>query len=188
MRYFATVLLFRFVTPLATAQSAAPPPAPPAQAAAAPAAPAWSPSKSIGVFVFAKNGQDADKQLKDESECNGAAKQQSGIDPQAPPPAPITAEQKQAAQTGGCQCSTSTGHACSGCRERRGWGSCDWGYRGDGGKGAAIGATAGTMKGGMTQRSANARMAAEHPSRTCSKDQIANLVTASRQGPGRVWR
>ncbi|HEY3615469.1 MAG TPA: hypothetical protein VGK96_01575, partial [Candidatus Sulfotelmatobacter sp.] len=37
-------------------------------------APAWSPSKDIGVFVFGKNGQSADQQLKDESECYGSAK------------------------------------------------------------------------------------------------------------------
>lgn len=53
--------------------------------AAAPTAPAWSPSRDIGVFVFGRNGQTADQQLKDESECYGAARQQSGIDPKAPP-------------------------------------------------------------------------------------------------------
>lgn len=66
----------------AAAQQATPPPA---QAAASPGL-AWSPSKDIGVFVFGKNGQTSDQQLKDESECYGAAKQQSGIDPKAPAP------------------------------------------------------------------------------------------------------
>src|SRR5215471_15349087 len=74
-------------------------PAPlPAQQAAAPAAPAWSPSKDIGVFVFGRNSQTPDQQLKDESECYAAAKQQSGIDPKAPPAAAKSAEQKQAEQ------------------------------------------------------------------------------------------
>lgn len=59
---------------------------------------AWSPSKDIGVFVFGRNGQTSDQQLKDESECYGAARQQSGIDPKAPPPADKSAEQKAAEQ------------------------------------------------------------------------------------------
>src|ERR1700692_2117516 len=65
---------------------------------AAQSAPAWSPSKSIGVFAFPKNNQNAAQPLKDESECYGMAKQQTGIDPQAPPPEPMSAEQKQAQQ------------------------------------------------------------------------------------------
>ena len=69
-----------------------------APAQSPPASPAWSPSKDIGVFVFAKNGQNPDQQLKDESECYGAAKQMSGIDPKAAAPAGKTAEQKEAEQ------------------------------------------------------------------------------------------
>jgi len=55
-----------------------------AASASAQSVPAWSPSKDIGVFVFGKNGQNPDQQLKDESECYGAAKQMTGIDPKAP--------------------------------------------------------------------------------------------------------
>src|SRR5580704_8830094 len=50
--------------------------------ASAQSAPAWSPSKDIGVFVFGKNGQNPDQQLKDESECYGAANQMTGDRPQ----------------------------------------------------------------------------------------------------------
>src|SRR3954470_2267611 len=57
-----------------------------------------SPAKSIGVFAFPKNNQTAEQQSKDENACYGMAKQQSGVDPQAPPPAGKTAEQKQAEQ------------------------------------------------------------------------------------------
>ena len=60
--------------------------------------PAWSPSKDIGVFVFGRGGQNADQQLKDESECYGAAKQQSGVDPKAPLAPTKTEEQKKAEQ------------------------------------------------------------------------------------------
>jgi len=62
------------------------------------AAPAWSPAQNIGMFAFPKNGQTADQQLKDESDCYGMAKQRTGLDPQKPAPAGPTAEQVQAAQ------------------------------------------------------------------------------------------
>src|SRR5689334_18009174 len=60
--------------------------------------PAWSPAKSIGMFAYPKNNQNADRQLKDESECYGSAKQNTGIDPQAPAPTAPSAQQQQAAQ------------------------------------------------------------------------------------------
>src|SRR5215470_11179834 len=58
----------------------------------------WSPAKSIGVFAYPKNQQSGDQQRKDESECYGSAKQQSGVDPQAPAPAAASAQEQQAAQ------------------------------------------------------------------------------------------
>lgn len=57
-----------------------------------------SPAKSIGMFAYPNKQQSADQQLKDENECFASAKQQSGIDPQAPPPAAKTEEQKKAEQ------------------------------------------------------------------------------------------
>src|SRR5258708_29716829 len=74
---------FLLVLSLSAVSLLAQPNMPPAVQAPA-GAPAWSPSKDIGVFVFGKNGQSADQQLKDESDCYGAAKQQSGIEPTAP--------------------------------------------------------------------------------------------------------
>src|SRR5258708_39901671 len=88
---------FLLVLSLSAVSLLAQPNMPPAVQAPA-GAPAWSPSKDIGVFVFGKNGQSADQQLKDESDCYGAAKQQSGIDPKAPAPSGKSAEQKQAEQ------------------------------------------------------------------------------------------
>jgi hypothetical protein len=41
-------------------------------------------SPRISGFSVQQSGQTPDQQLKDESECYGAAKQQSGIDPKAP--------------------------------------------------------------------------------------------------------
>jgi hypothetical protein len=50
------------------------------------------------VFAFARAGQGSDQQLKDESECYGAARQHSGIDPKAPAAPTKTEEQKKAEQ------------------------------------------------------------------------------------------
>ena len=57
-------------------------------------APAFSPAKSIGTFAYPKNGQNADQQLKSESECYRSAKEQSGVDPRAPHlrPSPLTSK------------------------------------------------------------------------------------------------
>jgi len=105
--------------------------------------PGWSPSKDIGVFVFGRNGQSRDQQLKDESECYGAAKQATGIDRKAHAPAGKTAEQKAA-----------IGAIAEGA-----------------GTGAGAGAVAYTMRGGMTQRQANA----------AAKEQAAAQVAAKQQ-------
>jgi hypothetical protein len=125
--------------------------------AAAQSAPAWSPSKSIGVFAFPKNGQNADQQLKDESDCYGMAKQQTGIDPQAPPPAGKSAEQKQAEQKqAAANAPQAQGGRVKGAARGAAGGAAIGAIAGDAGKGAAIGAVGGTMRGGMKQRQANA--------------------------------
>jgi OmpA family protein len=129
-----------------------------AQAPAAQTALDSSPAQNIGMFAFPKNGQNADQQLKDESECYGMAKQRTGIDAQAPPPQGLSEEEKKAAQ----QQAAANAPQVQGARVRgaaRGaaGGAAIGAIAGDAGKGAAIGATAGTMKGGMAQRSANAQ-------------------------------
>ena len=88
---------------LATSLLAQSPPASSPKSAPAPAKQsdaASSPAKSIGMFPYPKNQQSADQQLKDENECFASAKQQSGLDPQALPPAAKTEEQKKAGQKG----------------------------------------------------------------------------------------
>lgn len=125
--------------------------------AAAPTAPAWSPSRDIGVFVFGRNGQTADQQLKDESECYGAARQQSGIDPKAPPPATKTAEQKAAEQKAAAEnVDKVQGGRVAGAARGAAGGAAIGAIAGDAGKGAGAGAVAGTMRGGAQQRQANA--------------------------------
>ena len=118
---------------------------------------ASSPSKSIGMFTFAKNGQNAEQQAKDENECYGAAKQQSGVDPQAPPPATKSADQKVAEQKAAADSANQAkGGRVRGAARGAAAGATIGAIAGDAGKGAAAGAAAGTMKGGMQQRQANA--------------------------------
>ena len=175
MEYFAVAVVLGLMTLPVMAQSA------PAQPA-----PAWSPSKSIGVFVFPKNNQNADQQLKDESECYGAAKQQSGIDPQAPPPPAPTAEEQQAAQKAAAdqaQQQKKGGRALGAARGAAG-GAAVGAIAGDAGKGAAIGATAGTMKGGMAQRQANAQSKQQAAAKTAAeqKETAAQMKAAHAEG------
>ncbi len=56
-----------------------------------------SPAASVGLFVYPAKGQDAAQQSKDETECYGWSKSQSGFDPAAPaaPPAQAAAPEKQ---------------------------------------------------------------------------------------------
>ena len=142
------------------------------QQPAPPPAPAWSPSKDIGVFVFGKNGQSPDQQLKDESDCYAAAKQASGIDPKAPPPAQKTAEQKQAEQKAAAESAeTAKGGRVKGAARGAAGGAAIGAIAGDAGKGAGAGAVAGTMRGGMKQREAKA----------ASQKQAAGQVAAQQQ-------
>jgi hypothetical protein len=123
-----------------------------------PAAPAWSPSQNIGMFAFPRNGQSADQQLKDESECYGMAKQRTGIDAQAPPPKGLSDEEKKLAQQEAAEnAKQKQGGRVRGAARGAAGGAAIGAIAGDTGKGAAAGAVAGTMKGGATQRSANAQ-------------------------------
>src|SRR5215467_121663 len=116
-----------------------------------------SPAKSVGMFAYPKNQQTADQQLKDENECFASAKQQTGIDPQAPPPAAKTEEQKKAEQ----QAAADNAKQAKGGRVKGAAGGAAGGAAvgaiadDEAGKGAAAGATAGAMVGGARQRRAN---------------------------------
>jgi hypothetical protein len=65
---------------------------------ASPGPTASSLAKSIGLFAYPKNRQNADQQLKDETECYRSAGQQTGVDPQARPPTPPSLQEQEAAQ------------------------------------------------------------------------------------------
>ena len=122
------------------------------------AAPAWSPAQSIGMFAFPKNSQNADQQLKDESECYGMAKQRTGLDPQKPAPTGPNAEQVQAAQKQAAENADQVkGARAAGAARGAAGGAAIGAIGGSAGKGAGAGAVAGTMRGGAAQRSANAQ-------------------------------
>jgi hypothetical protein len=144
---------------------------------------AWSPAKDIGVFVFGRAGQTADQQLKDESECYGAAKQASGIDPKAPPPTTKTDEQKKAEQQeAAANAEQIKGGRVAGAARGAAGGAAIGAIAGDAGKGAGAGAVAGTMRGGMAQRQANAasqkQAAAKVAEQQKKEEEQAKLVHA----------
>src|SRR5580692_6502410 len=129
-----------------------------APAAGQQAGPAWSPAQNIGMFAFPKNGQSADQQLKDESECYGMAKQRTSVDPtkpapQGPSPEEVAAAQKEAADNAQQVYGTRLRGAARGAAG----GAAIGAIAGDAGTGAGVGAVAGTMRGGMQQRQANAQ-------------------------------
>ena len=115
---------------------------------------ASSPAKSIGLFAYPKNQQSAEQQLKDENECYSSAKQQTGVDAQAPPPAAPSAEEQQAAQKQAAQqaaAATPKGGAVKGSARGAAGGAAIGAIAGDAGTGAAIGATAGAVRGRRQQ-------------------------------------
>jgi OmpA family protein len=136
--------------------------------------PAWSPSQNIGLFAFPRNNQTADQQLKDESDCYGAAKQRTGIDAQTPPPQGLSEEEKKAAQKQAAEnAPKAEGGRVRGAARGAAGGAAIGAIAGNAGTGAAIGAVAGTMKGGMTQRQANAQSKQQSAAQTAAAQKKA---------------
>jgi len=125
--------------------------------APSPKASASSPAKSIGLFAYPMNQQDPEQQLKDENDCYSSAKQQTGVDAQAPPPAAPSAEEQQAAQKQAAQqaaAATPKGGAVKGSARGAAGGAAIGAIAGDAGTGAAVGATAGAVRGRRQQKKA----------------------------------
>jgi len=117
---------------------------------------ATSVAKSISLFAYPRNGQSSDQQLKDENACYASAKQQIGIDPQAPPPPQKTAEQTAAEQKAAADTAEKPkGGRARGAARGAAAGATVGAIAGDAGTGAAAGAALGTMKGGAQQRQAS---------------------------------
>ena len=151
----------------ALAQAPAPPAAqPPASGTPTPAAaPAQkSLSQGFGLYAFPAKEQTKETQDKDEYDCYGWAKQNTGIDPlvAAPPADPAPAQQK-------------SGGAVKGAAKGAAVGAAVGAIAGDAGKGAAIGATAGGVGGRSKQKKQNA--AAEEKAAADQKQAAANTKT-----------
>jgi YMGG-like Gly-zipper len=113
----------------------------------APPATAQSPAASVGLFVYAAKGQDAAQQSKDETECYGWSKTQSGIDPAAPAPAPASAAAAETEKKG------AGGERIKGAARGAAAGAVIGEVaNNDASDGAAIGATAGVVAGGRQAR------------------------------------
>lgn len=156
VKHLITIMSLCLATPLPV-QSA-----PASDSGSAPAqtqqpASATSPAKSIGMFAYPKNQQTADQQLKDENECFASAKQQTGIEPQAPPPPTKTEEQKKAEQQAAADNAKQVrgGRVRGAARGAAGGAAVGAVADDEAGKGAAAGATAGAVVGGAKQRQAN---------------------------------
>jgi len=132
--------------------------------------PAWSPAQNIGMFAFPKNGENGDQQLKDETEGYGMAKQRTGLDPQKPVPTGPSAEQVQAAQKqAAANADQVKGARVAGAARGAAGGAAIGATAGGAGKGAGAGAVAGTMRGGATQRAANAQEQQKAPAQAKAK-------------------
>ena len=92
-----------------------------------------------GVYVYPEKGQSPQQQQRDEGECMGWAKQQTGFDPMASPEVAGAPPPEQ----GGMVRGAARGAAV---------GAVGGAIGGDAGKGAAIGAATGGMVGGMRRR------------------------------------
>ena len=146
-----------------------------------------SPAKSIGMFAYPKNRQSADQQLKDENECFASAKQQTGIDPQAPPPATKTEEQKKAEQQAAADNAKQArgGRARGAARGAAGGAAVGAIADDEAGKGAAAGATAGAMVGGAKQRQAN-KAAKQQAAQATAQQQQQEEAQAKAQHQQRI--
>ena len=147
--------------------------------------PAWSPAKSIGMYAYPKNKQTSDQQLKDESECYGSARQNSGVDPQAPAPAPPSPEAQQAQQQQAAKQAASDvgkGRTVKGAAGGAAGGAAIGAIAGDAGKGAAIGATVGAMSGRRHQRMAEGQAKQQAAQKTAQSQEKAQAqVNTQRQ-------
>jgi hypothetical protein len=125
-------------------------------------APGQSPAASVGLYVYPQKNQSASQQTKDETQCYASAKQQSGVDPTAPPPPPQTPEEQ------------SKGAGAKGAAKGAAGGAALGAIGGDAGKGAAMGATVGAVRGRRSKK--KAQKSAEQEAQTASQQQHAQAL------------
>ncbi len=134
--------------------------------------PAYSAAQKVGMFVYPKNAQSRDQQLIDELDCYNEVQQQTGFNPETPPPVgPSNADIQAAQQQAAGEAPQAKGGRVRGAARGAAGGAVIGGIAGDAGTGAAVGATVGTVRGGRQQRQAN----------EASKAQAADSATAQLQ-------
>ena len=139
MKTAPLTMLLSAVAALCSAQALAQEGAAPA--AAAVAAPAAPKPAQLGLFVYPGTGQNAERQAQDENECYGWARQQTNIDPMAPPTRLETADVPKGGAVKGAAGGALVGTAVGA-------------IVGETGEGAAVGAVAGAAKGRRAQKKA----------------------------------
>lgn len=103
-----------------------------------------SPASSLGAYVYPRKNQDHLQQQRDETECFGWAKEQTGIDPNAPSDSSSKQQQAQVPKGG----------AVKGAAAGAVGGTAVGAIMGDTGQGAAAGAVVGAMRGRRAQKKA----------------------------------
>ena len=123
---------------------------------------------SLGLFVYPGSGQDAARQGRDEGECYTWARQQTGIDPTAPPTQVEAAEVKRGdtvkSAAGGALVGTAVGAIV-----------------GETGEGAAVGAVAGAARGRRARKQAKKQAQEE------AKQATAALDTQTKETFKKAW-
>ena len=140
----ATFALVAGLTPAHAQQAAQPEPA-------APVAPAAPKPATLGLFVYPGASQDAAQQATDENECYAWARQQTGIDPTAPPKPVEAPETPKGGAVKGAARGAARGAVVGEVSDNRHIG--DEGSL-DAGEGAAAGAAVGAAKGRRAQKKA----------------------------------
>ncbi len=148
----------------------------PAPGASAPAQGATPKAGDLGLFVYPAQGQQADKQSQDETECYGWARQQTNIDPTAPPTQAKAPEVPKGGAVKGAAGGAAVGTAVGA-------------IVGDTGEGAAVGAVAGAAKGRRAQKKAEkqAKQQAEQAAKaqdTQARDTFKKAWGACLEGRG----
>jgi len=148
----------------AAAQAPATQPAVPAAAAPQPA------PADLGLFVYAAKSQAPDLQKKDEAECYGWARQQTNIDPTAPPTQAQAPDVPKGGAVKGAARGAAKGAAVGAVSDERHVG--DEGSL-DAGEGAAAGAAVGAAKGRRAQKKAEKQAAQQAQQAAKAQDATA---------------
>lgn len=97
-------------------------------------------ARAADLYIYPAKGQSPEQQSRDEGECYGFAKQQTGFDPMATPTATSAAPEQRGSVIGGAARGALVGAAVGA-------------IAGDTSEGAAMGAAAGGLMGGMRRNS-----------------------------------